>query len=249
MSIHSRFNKMIMALSILSLTICAFLVHALAGLNSIEIAFEKPPEFVDTYALRFGSNTSIETNIQPATLTFTSDYAEETALLHRVFFEDQYDAHKTVLQLFSHPKKAQRIKIAAAFGELNIKYSHNDESGYPEKRKQFWVDVEQHLPNIQNALFETLIMSAKENTPSYLPYTIAWMPGQGDTQETLEVLAWAAKHHSDPWVRRFSHYYVVEFGDDEKLSSELLAHGHLDPAFRVRKQSLHSKYKRLTGQI
>lgn len=252
MSIPSRIKKPIQAFSALTLIICTFLVHALAGLNSRPVKFQTPPMLVERYAARFSqsdSNGPVSRAADHSSKKLTDDYEQETALLHRIFFEGHYDSLDELLQLFRHPDKAQRVKIAAAFGELNIKYSHNDESGYPEMRKRFWVDVKDQLPNIQNALFEALIMSAQEGTQSNLPYTIAWMPGQGDRAETLEVLTWAAKHHPDVWVRRFSYYYVVEYGGNEKLASALLETGHYDPAYRVRKQALHSRYKRLTGQI
>ena len=150
-----------------------------------------------------------------------------------------------LLRLFAHPEKAQRVKVASAFAAVNIRFSHNEETGFAEKRRQFWLDVEQHLPDIQNALAEALIASAKEGKNSYIPYTLAWMPGQG--RETVELLAWSAKHHPDPWVRRFSVYFVVRNGGDEKIAGPLLQDRSHDPDYRVRKEVLERRFIRFIG--
>ena len=71
------------------------------------------------------------------------------------------------------------------------------------------------------------------------------MPGQG--RETLELFAWAAKHHPDWWVRRFSVYFVVKFGQHEELAGPLLQNRTHDPDYRVRKQVLDLRFKRFTG--
>ena len=132
-----------------------------------------------------------------------------------------------------------------AFSAVNVKFSHNEETGFAEKRRQFWLDVEEHLPDIQNALSEALITSAEEGTANYIPYTLAWMPGQG--RETVELLSWAAKHHPYWWVRRFSVYFVVEFGQNQELANQLLQNRTHDPEYRVRKEVLDLRIKRFTG--
>ena len=134
--------------------------------------------------------------------------------------------------------------MASAFAAVNTEFTHNEESGFPEKREQFWVDVEEHLPDIQNALSEALITSAEEGTANLIPYTLAWMPGQN--LETVELLAWAAKHHPDWWVRRFSVYFVVKFGGDEELDDQLLRNRTHDPDCRVRKQVLDLRFRGFT---
>jgi hypothetical protein len=80
----------------------------------------------------------------------TTDFANEKALLHKVFFEGE--SPDTFLRLIAHPEKAHRVKIASALAAINIEFTHDEESGFPEKRRQFWVDVKEHLPNIINAL-------------------------------------------------------------------------------------------------
>ena len=62
------------------------------------------------------------------------------------------------------------------------------------------------------------------------------MPGQN--RKTVEVIAWSAKHHPDPWVRRFSVYFVVEFGGHEDFPFPLLEGQAHYPAYTVRKEVL-----------
>ena len=67
------------------------------------------------------------------------------------------------------------------------------------------------------------------------------MPGQN--RKTVEVIAWSAKHHPDPWVRRFSVYFVVEFGGHEDLAAPLLQDRAHYPAYTVRKEVLIHRIK------
>lgn len=68
------------------------------------------------------------------------------------------------------------------------------------------------------------------------------MPSQN--QETAELLAWAANHHPDLWVRRFCVYFVVEFGGNEALAEILMKSARGDPEYRVRKQVLDIQLNR-----
>jgi len=149
------------------------------------------------------------------------------------------------MRLFAHPEKAQRVKIATAFAAVNAKFSHNEETGFSKKRRKLWVDAKDNLPDMQNALYEALIASAEQGKTNQIPYTLAWMPGQG--HETVELLAWAAKHHPDPWVRNFSVYFVVKFGGDEELAAPLLQNRTHDPDYGVRKRVLDLRISRFTG--
>jgi len=54
------------------------------------------------------------------------------------------------VRLFTHPEKSQRVKVAMAFAAVNAKFSHNEETGFDEKRHQFRLDVEVRSPDIQN---------------------------------------------------------------------------------------------------
>jgi len=224
-----------------------------ADLNATPVVFAAPPAFVEQYASGMDHsdqpfplkkaeiNRGHVDGSEPAKLT--TDFADEKALLHKVFFEGE--SPDTFLRLIAHPEKAQRVKMALAFSAINIEFTHDEESGFAEKRSQFWVDVEQHLPNIQNALFEALITSAEEGTANHIPYTLAWMPGQG--HETVKLLAWAAEHHPDPWVRRFSVFFVVQHGHNEKLAVQLLRSRAHDPDYRVRKEVSNQRIKRSKG--
>lgn len=220
-------------------------------LNATPLVFATPPAFVEQYAAEMEHSGSPLPLKKPATtrgqvdesepLKLTSDFANQKALLHKVFFEGE--SPDAFLQLIAHPEKAHRVKAALALSEINIEFTHNEESGFPEKRRQFWVDVKKHLPNIQNALYEALITSAEEGTSNHIPYTLAWMPGQGD--ETVELLAWAAEHHPDPWVRRFSVFFVVAHGQNEELAGPLLQSRTHDPDYRVRKEVSNQRIQRL----
>lgn len=253
MSINPRLKKLMVAIAAVALVIGAFLAYSLAGLTASPVVFDAPPVFVERHATKMK-------HVEPATSTteselesrqvnagdsakVTEDFSAEEALVNSVFFGEE--SPETILRLFRHSDKTQRVKMALAFSSVNLKFTHDEESGYPEKRKQFWADYEENIPDIRNALFEALIASAEEDTSNYIPYTVAWIPGQG--QETVELLAWAAKHHPNWWVRSFSVYFVVEFGKNEELAGSLLASRTHDPDYRVRKQVLDLRIKRITG--
>ena len=255
MTISFRFKKLIIATAVLAMVVFVFLVYALAGLSANPVVFADPPTFVERYVAEMDhsdpSSQPTEPEIgggQVATSEFaklTADLSVEEALVFKVILDGE--SSDVLVRLFAHPEKAQRVKVASAFAAVNAKIYHNEETGFAEKRKQYWIDVEQHLHDIQNALSEALIASAKEGTTNQIPYSLAWMPGQG--HETVELFAWAAKHHPAPWVRNFSVYFVVKFGGDEELAGPLLQNGTHDPDYGVRKRVLDLQYERFTGQI
>ena len=259
MNIIFKFKKLIIATTVVAMVVVVFLVHALAGLNSRPVVFTDPPAFVQKYVAEMKHSDPLSTPKEPkigsgyldesvlSTSEFaklTADLSVEEALVFNVILDGE--SFDVLLRLFAHPVKEQRVKVAMAFGAVNAKFSHNEETGFAEKREQFWLDVEAHLPDIQNALFEALIASAEEVTATYIPYTLAWMPEQG--RETVALLAWAAKHHPDWWVRRFSVYFVVRFGGYEELSGPLLHNRIDDPDYRVRKEVLERRFGRFIGE-
>jgi len=227
----------------------------LAGLSARPVVFTDPPAFVERYAAEIDHSESPSLPKEPKTdngnvesSTFakmTVDLSNEEAFVLNVILDG--NSLDVLLRLFTHQDKAQRVKIASAFAAVNAKFSHHEESGFADKRKQFWLDVAEHLPDMQNALSEALIASAKEGTTNQIPYTLAWMPGQG--RETLELFAWAAKHHPVSWVRRSSIYYVVKLGGDEELADPLLQNRSYDPDYKVRKEALDLRFKRFTGEL
>lgn len=230
------------------------IIPVFASMIARPVIFADPPAFVERYAAEMkhsepsafaldtiANNGHVE---ESETVKVTADYAYEKALLHKVFFDDE--SPDTILPMFTHPEKAQRVRIALAFAALNVEFTHNEESGFAEKREQFWEQEKDHLPDIQNALSEALIMSAAEGTTTHIPYTLAWMPGQD--HNTVKLLAWAAKHHPDYWVRRFSVYFVVKFGGDEAIAEELLRDCSDDPHYSVRKQVLDLQLSRITDE-
>jgi hypothetical protein len=237
-------RRVLITIISIAIVVSAFLIYALAGLTAQNVKYASPPEFVAHYANRFTDN-SIKSGADSKEVAppITLDYAHESELVHDVFFAD--GSAEQLVQLFVHPDKAQRIRVALAFAELNIKFTHDEASGYADKRTQFYADHAANINSIRNAHFEALIASAKEQTNNHIPYTIAWMPMQG--QETVEVLAWSARHHSDWWVRRFSVFFVVRFGGDEALAAELLSSQTHDPDYRVRKEVLSQRFKRIMG--
>ncbi|GAB3029225.1 hypothetical protein [Bowmanella dokdonensis] len=253
MKIRSPFKKMAVAMSMAALLVAAFLIHALAGLGASPIVFADPPSLVQQHAMTLSDTGQAIAADIPDRLNkgdassgakkITEDIAAEKALVHRVFFDGE--SPDLLFQLFAHPDKSQRVKIAAAFSAINVEFTHDEESGFPKKREAFWKDAEGHLANMRNALFEALITSAEENTVNQIPYTLAWMPGQG--QETVEVLAWAAKHHPNWWIRRFSVFFVAEFGQNEPLAEAILSSQTHDPDYRVRREVLDQRMSKILG--
>jgi len=254
MNIRLTFKNLIIATSIIAMVVVVFLVYALAGLNARPVVFADPPTFVERYATEMDHSDPLsqptELEIgggQVATSKFaklTTDLSDEEALVFNVILDGE--SSDLLVRLFAHPEKVQRVKVAMAFAAVNAKFSHNEETGFEEKRRQFWLDVEEHIPDIQNAFFEALITSAEEGTNNKIPYTLAWwMPGQ--EHKTVKLLAWAAKHHPDPWVRRFSVFFVVEHGQHEELADSLLLNRIHDPDYVVRKEVLAQRFRRFTG--
>lgn len=243
MSINIPFKKLFLATAVVALVVGVFLVHALAGLGAQPVAFVDPPAFVERYAADMDHSEPPSASTEPDAAKLTTDFSEEDALVRHVILDG--NSPNLLLRLFAHPEKAKRVKVALALAALNAELTHDEPSGFAAKREQFWVDVEEHLADIQNALYEALIASAEEGTSNRIPYTLAWMPGQGE--ETIEVLAWAAKHHPDPWVRRFSVFFVVEFGENEDLAVALLSDRTHDPDYKVRKEVLDQRIRRLLG--
>jgi hypothetical protein len=181
MTVISRFENWFIGALVITILIAVFLIYALGGLNAKPIRFSEPPFFVKEYADQLGHPdfTQIPEYIEYLNdvgelhneKRITGDFSKETALLHRVIFEGE--SPELMLHLFAHPDKKIRVRMASAFAYMNVKYSHNDESGYPDKRRQFWIDWEDHLPNLENALFESVITSAQEGTLNHIPYTFS----------------------------------------------------------------------------
>ena len=264
MKISSKFKKLIMAIGVIALVVVAYLVYALAGLGASPVVFADPPAFVERYAaemkhsdptsltrrsefesVRVDESRSVELAKKLAELSSDEAFVFNVIMAGEKNRESRRESLEVLIGLFAYPEKAQRVKIAAALGSVNTQFTHDEESGFADKREQFWKDVAEHLPNIQNALYEALITSAQDGTKNYIPYTLAWMLGQG--RETVEVLTWAAKHHHDWWIRRFSVYFVVRFGGHEDLAGPLLKDRTHDPDYRVRKAVLERRYSRLIG--
>ena len=255
MNLSFRFKKTIITTAVAAMAVVVFLVYALAGLDARPVVFADPPAFVERYVAEMDhsdlSSLPKETEMDSGygykseSAKLVTDFSREEALVFKVIMDRE--SLDELLRLFAHPEKAQRIKVASAFAAVQIRFTHDDESGFPEKRDQFWVDEKEHFPNIQNALCEALIASAEEGTPNYIPYTLAWLPGQG--RETIELFAWAAKHHPDPGVRRSTLYYVVKLGGDEDLVDPLLRDRRQDPEYSVRKEALALRFRRFTGKL
>lgn len=246
-----KFKKTLIAITIVMSSVSALIVYALAGLGARPVVFADPPVFVEQYAAKFQNAAPFAVDIQPATNCTYIDQSEiaelstEKQLVRNVFFCNE--SPDGFLRLFTHPEREQRVKIAAAFATLNAEFTHNEESGFPERREQFWEDSGEHLPAIRNALSEALIAAAEQGERSYIPYTLAWMPGQG--HETVELFAWATEHHPDWWDRRFCVFFVVEFGGDEALAKMVLKNRIHDPDYRVRKAAFDQRVRRFREMI
>lgn len=255
MNIRFTAKNLILTTIVITMIAATFLIYALAGLSSRPVDFAEPPAFVEKYVAEMShsdpSSLSKEAEIGDGHLAtskypkLTADLSNDEALVFNVILDG--DSSEVLLRLFAHPEKIQREKVAMAFAAVNVKFSHNEETGFAEKRRKFWLDVEHHLPDIRNALSEALITSAQADKDTRIPYTLAWMPGQG--RETLELFVWAAKHHPHPWVRRSSIYFVAKLDRDEGFVGPLLQNRTHDPDYGVRKEVLDLRYKILTGQI
>jgi len=252
MNVRSVYKKLGIFIAMSALAVGAFLVYALAGLGAHPIEFAEPPAFVEKYAAQLDHSDSPPLAMTPGSgsggpgtdaesANMTADFSKEDAVVRNVILGGA--SPDILLRLFAHSDRTQRVKAALAFASVNAELTHDEESGFADKRGQFWKDVAPHVPDIQNALFEALIVSAEEEAENYIPYTLAWMPDQG--QATVELLAWAAKHHPDPWVRKFSVFFVVQHGDNEDLASPLLRDRTHDPEYRVRKEVLDQRLRRL----
>lgn len=246
MSFNFVLKKTIILASLIASVVVLFLIYALAGLGSSPVTYIEPPEFVEHYvSARYATDTEPSHN-QDSEIKLTTDYFNEAALVRNVIVNGE--STDQLVRLFTHSDKAKRVKIAFAFGEVNFKLSHDEGTGFDEKRVKFWEEVETHNADIQNALFEALIVSAEERTRNFIPYTLAWWM-QEQKPKALDMLVWAAKHHPDAWVRNFSVYYVVQFGDNEKHATELIEDRTHDPVFRVRKQVLEQRIRRLKESV
>ena len=255
MNFSSTLKKLFIAATFIALVVGVFLIYALAGLNSSPVTYAEPPAFVESYGAKMAHSDptyqSAELKIDKGQLA-TSQFSKLTgglSVTEKLVFNVILggNSSEVLTRLFAHPDKTQRIKVASAFAAVNVRFSHNEETGFADKRRQFWLDVEQHIPDIQNGLSEALISSAKAGKYSYTPYTLAWLPEQG--RETVELFTWAAKHHPNASVRRSSLYYVVILGGNEDLAGPLLQNKTHDPDYKTRKEALELRYKRFTGQI
>ena len=259
------FKSLIIAMVIIAVTVGGFFVHALAGLSTQPVVFGKPPAFVAEYATEMDRSDPLttpkkaEANSGNAVESKDDESEIDRAKLAKWMEGFSYEerlAFKAVMTgetldefygLISHPEKEQRVKIAAAYAAMHVQYSHHEESGFGEKRNQFNANLNEHLPDFRNALSEALIASAKEGSLTRIPYTLAWLPGQG--RETIELFEWSAKHHPHPRVRRASIYFVAKLGKDKELVGALLRDKSQDPDYRVRKLALNLRYRIFIGDL
>jgi len=232
-----------MTLALLATVAVIFLIYSLAGLSASPVVFANPPSFVEQYAAqRYPSQPSIiDEKVKK-----TSDFFNNAAMVRNVIVNEE--PVDDLMKLFTHPDKAVRVNIALAFGEVNIRLSHDDGTKFDEKRKLFWQKASSYSDDIQNALFEALIVSAQENTRTFIPYTLAWWM-EDEKLKAVEVLTWAAQHHPDTWVRNFSTYFVVQYGGSEEHAQVLLASQVHDPVFRIRNQALTQKTRRFKEAV
>ncbi|OHU91841.1 MULTISPECIES: hypothetical protein [Pseudoalteromonas] len=255
MRVSVTLKKVLIAAATLVLLVVAFVVHALAGVNTHPVAFSEPPAFVAQYAANMQhstpsplakvNNTHQQSTSKAEYERFMVGFSNEEALVFRAIMAGE--SLDELWALFAHPDKAERIKIASAFAAVNITFSHHDESGFPPKRNQFWKDLGEQLPNVRNALSEALIATAEAGVRTRIPYTLAWLPEQG--RETLELFAWATEHHPVPSVRRSTMYFVAYLGREEEFTAPLLLGRAYDPDYSVRELALGLRSRRLVGDL
>ena len=244
---HFKFNikKTCTAVGVVFTLACLYLLYAVGGLASNDVTYAEPPAFVDEYTSnRYGIARSGTDD--DAIGNLTKDYFNDAALVRNTIVNGE--SPDELIRRFTSSDKATRVKIAAAFGEVNIKLSHDENSNFDQRRDEFWEKVKGHEADMQNALFEALIVSAQEKTRTYIPYTLAWWM-QEDKEKAVDILAWASQHHNDTWVRRFSVYYVAQFGENEQHASNVIAQSTHDPVFRIRAHALSQRYRRFKETI
>lgn len=250
-----KFKKTFLLLVIIVTLVGGFFVDAVAGLFTNPISYVPPPSFVKQYLshIHFSDPKSIVKTLNPSDLghdipqykKWIEGFSYEEVLVYKAIMQGR--SPDELWQLFAHPEHAQRIKIASALAAVNIKYTHNDESGFAPKRNQFWKDVDAHMPDIRNALSEALIDSVKTGAHNRIPYTLAWLPGQG--KETVDLFLWAANHHPDHNVRRSCMYYVTILSQDEEMINSLLLSARHDPSYGVRMLALDLRYRKWIGTL
>ncbi len=258
MNKSSTLKILIIVTVIFLFAVGGFFAHALAGFSSEAVIFAKPPAFVAKYAAEMNHSDPL-TTAELAEINSGNHDESEIALARMAkwmegFSPEEKLAFKAVMtgetvdeffRLISHPDKKQRVKIASAYASMHIQYTHHEDSGFGEKRNQFNENLNEQLPNFRNALFEALIASAEEGTVTRIPYTLAWLPGQG--RETIELFNWSGKHHPQPRVRRSPINFVAKLAKDEELVDALLRSKSQDPDYRVRKLALELRYRLFIG--
>jgi hypothetical protein len=245
-------RNLFIGVAVLSFVVVVFLVQALAGLNARPIEYAEPPEFVELHTNKIEhpepspspteqerENDSSEEVAGDSNIT--SEFENEKALVHKVILEGE--SPDVLVRLLTHPEQAQRVKAALALAEFNVEMAFDSPEDSWKKKDQFWKSVDEHVPDIRNALFEALIVSAQEGTQNYIPYTIAWMPGQD--HETVELLGWAANHHRNDSVRSSATFFVFTLEPNSEQAKQLLRTGANDPSFFVRKEVFVERIERV----
>lgn len=246
MTISVTVKRTLTALGATGLLAGAWLLYMLGGLMASPVEFKEPPDFVAAYAVdKYGPELPVLEGQTPEVLS--KDYFNQAALVRNVIVDGR--ATDELVRQFTASDKATRVRIGIAFGMVNIILSHDEGTGFDEKREAFWEEVGQHSEAMQNAMFEALIASARERTRTFLPYTLAWWMQDDLKPRAVEMLAWAAKHHPDPWVRRFSVFYAVEFGENESIAADLLTDRIHDPDYKVRKEVFEQRIRRFKESL
>ena len=145
MKLNITFKTLLIVVAIIAILAIIFFVHALAGLGSGPVTFAKPPVFVQEYAAKFGPlevspfSDSARAGVydweqkQPVPAKWTRDYFNEAALVRNVMLNDE--SPEKLISLFTHPEKEKRVKIAFAFGAVNIMMSHDDARSKARRRR------------------------------------------------------------------------------------------------------------------
>ena len=143
MNISYTFKKLIIATAVVVMVVAAFLVHALAGLSARPVVFADPPAFVERYAAEMDHSdpSSLPKEFETdgghvdeyESTKVTTDFSNEEALVLDLVLDGE--SSDVLLRLFTHPEKAQRVKVAMAFAALNVRLNHDEESDFSEKKR------------------------------------------------------------------------------------------------------------------
>lgn len=249
-------SKIVLGIVTVVLVIVGFVLQALfiVAIEPVEMT-TPPPEFVTRAATLSHSDSAVEPDdsVETPVDKIGEEVPEGLAVADAPEFDSREInelALRVVLDgespdaLISHMKDSDaRIRIAAAnaLAEAFFESLIQLDDSY-DKQHEFWESIEAEQSIVRSALYEAMVDSVEKDTSNWIPYVVAWMPGQDD--KTLELLAWASNNHPDSEMRRSALFYVVTIAPRSDLATQVLEQRAHDPSLRVRMEVLGFRFTR-----